>query len=285
MSDLLHTFLFEHSAVRGAIVQLDAAWRFMRSLRTYPPAVETLLGESVVAAALLASTLKRTHGTLLLQMQGDGALGLLLAECSSDYGLRATARWTEPIAPAPLSELLGTGRCAITLGGRGAASYQGVVPIESASLSQALESYMQRSEQLETQIALHASRDAAVGLLLQRVPGAADSDPDDWNRIRQLGRTASAQELRELPVPTLLRRLFAHDDVRLFDGRPLAFACSCSPQRVQGMLLGLGRAEVEDVLAEQGRVEVTCEFCGQVYTFGPEQCRELFSAPAERSDR
>ena len=278
MSDLLHTFVFEKSAVRGAIVQLDSAWRFMRSLRAYPPPVEALLGESVVAAALLASTLKRTHGALLLQMQGDGALGLLLAECSSDYGLRGTARWTEPIAPAPLSTLLGAGRCAITLGGRGAPSYQGVVPIEGASLSQALESYMQRSEQLETQIALHAGTDAAVGLLLQRVPGGHDSDPDDWNRVRHLARTASAQELRELAVPTLLRRLFAHDDVRLFDGRPLAFACSCSQKRVQGMLLGLGRAEVEEVLAEQGRIEVTCEFCGQVYTFDPDQCRELFSA-------
>jgi molecular chaperone Hsp33 len=285
MSDSLHVFLFEHCAVRGAIVQLDAAWRFMRSLRAYPAAVETLLGESVVAAALLASTLKRTHGSLSLQMQGDGPLGLLFAECSADYGLRATARWSGSITPAPLSTLLGSGRCVITLGERGVPAYQGIVPIESSTLAQALEAYMDRSEQPQTQVALDASGDAAVGLLLQRIPGGTDADPDDWNRIRHLAHTVSGGELRELPVPTLLRRLFPQDDVRLFDGRALAFACTCSEQRVQGMLLGLGRAEAEAVLAEQGRIEVTCEFCGQVYTYDAERCRALFAAAGQSTGR
>ena len=150
--------------------------------------------------------------------------------------------------------------------------------MERSSLARALEDYMLRSEQLDSRITLHADAQAAVGMLLQRIPDATDSDPDDWNRIQHLAATATAQELRDLPVPTLLRRLFTRDDVRLFDGRPLRFACSCSLERVQSMLLGLGRAEVDDVLAEQGRMEVTCEFCGQVYAFTPDQCRDIFSA-------
>jgi molecular chaperone Hsp33 len=277
VSDSLHGFVFEHAAVRGAIVQLEAAWRFMRTLRAYPDAVEALLGEAVVAAALLASTLKRNHASLQLQMQGDGALKLLLTECSSDYGLRATARWSDPIAHAPLNQLIGTGRCVITLGGSGGARYQGIVPIESASLVQALEDYMRRSEQLDTRMVLHADHDTAVGLLVQRVPDRSDADPDDWNRVQHLAGTASATELRALPVSTLLRRLFPQDDVRLFDGRALRFACTCSAQRVQSMLTGLGRSEVEEVLEERGNMEVTCEFCGQRYVFSAEQCRALFS--------
>src|SRR5690606_28832306 len=141
-------------------------------------------GEAVVASALLASTLKRNRGSLQLQMQGDGALKLLLAECSGDYGLRATARWSDPIGHAPLNELIGTGRCVITLGGSGDARYQGVVPIESGSLVQALEDYMRRSEQLDTRLVLHADQDTAVGLLVQRVPDRSDADPDDWNRVQ-----------------------------------------------------------------------------------------------------
>lgn len=276
VSDLLHSFLFEHVPARGAIVQLESTWRFMRGLRAYPDLVESLLGQSVVAAALLASTLKRTHATLLLQMQGDGALKLLLAECSSDYGLRGTARWISPIPDAPLSDLIGNGRCVITLGGSGTARYQGIVPLEASTLSLALEDYMRRSEQLETRIVLHASADAAVGLLVQRVPDHAESDPDDWNRVCHLASTVSAPELRELPVPTLLRRLFPRDDLRLFDGHPLRFACSCSEQRVANMLVGLGRREVEEVLEERGRMEVSCEFCGRTYVFTPEQCSALF---------
>ena len=277
MSDSLHGFMFEHVAVRGAIVQLDAAWRFMRTLRTYPEVVESLLGEAVVAAVLLASTLKRNRGSLQLQMQGDGALTLLLAECSSDFGLRATARWSDPIAHAPLNELIGTGRCVITLGSSGGARYQGVVPVEGSSLAQALEDYMRRSEQLDTRMVLHADQDAAVGLLVQRIPDRSDADPDDWNRVQHLAGTASAAELRTLAVSTLLRRLFPQDDVRLFDGRALRFACTCSAQRVQSMLTGLGRSEVEEVLNERGKMEVTCEFCGQMYVLTAEQCRMLFS--------
>ncbi|MCC7079090.1 MAG: Hsp33 family molecular chaperone HslO [Burkholderiales bacterium] len=277
MSDSLHAFVFEGVAARGAIVQLDAAWRSLRTLRAYPAAVESLLGEGLVAAALLASTLKRTHGSLLLQMQGDGPLQLLVAECSSDFGLRGTARWSDPIERAPLNALIGAGRCVITLGGASGARYQGVVPLESGTLSQALEAYMRRSEQLDTRMALHADADAAAGLLLQRIPDRTDADPDAWNRVQLLAGTASTGELHALPAPMLLRRLFPQDDMRLFEGRALRFACSCSAQRVRDTLIGLGRNEVEEVLAERGSVEITCEFCGQTYALSAEQCRALFS--------
>lgn len=280
MSDSLHSFVFERIAVRGAFVALDGVWRFVRSLRVYPPAVAPLLGEAMAACALLASTLKRSHGSLLLQMQGDGGdLELLLAECSSDYGLRATARWREGIEPARLDRLIGKGRCVITLGERGGPAYQGVVPLERSSLAAALEDYMGRSEQLESRIVLGAEPDFAGGMLLQRVPDVAEADADAWNRVQLLAATVRLHELRSTDIASLLRKLFPTDDVRLFPGRALRFACSCSPERVRGMLRSLGAAEVEQILAEQGKVEVTCEFCGQRYTFTPEQCRALFTGP------
>lgn len=116
MSDQLHPFIFERLAVRGAVVQLDGVWRSIRGLRSYPSSVEHLLGEALVASALLASTLKNAGGSLLMQMQGDGPLSLMVAECSSEYGLRCTARCRTTVEPAPLPTLLGNGRCAIALG-------------------------------------------------------------------------------------------------------------------------------------------------------------------------
>ena len=178
---------------------------------------------------------------------------------------------------APLNELIGTGRCVITLGGNGMARYQGIVPLEAGSLPQALEDYMHRSEQLESCIVLGAADAAVAGLLVQRIPDATDSDPDDWNRIQHLARTARAAELSQVAAPAMLRRLFPQDDVRLFAGRALRFACSCPAQRVESMLLGLGRTEVEDVLAERGQMEVTCEFCGQRYVLTAQECRALFA--------
>jgi len=277
--DSLHTFLFEHIAVRGAIVQLDQTWRTIRSLRSHPPAVERLLGEGIVAVALLSSTLKNEASHLLLQMQGDGPIQLLVAECTSDLGLRCTARYGEAVRPGPLTDLVRNGRCAITVGvSDEARRYQGVVPLDRPTLAGALEAYMQRSEQIDTRVLLFADEDAASGLLLQRIPGRTDADADGWNRVVHLGSTVSADELRSLTAAMVLRRLFPEDDVRLFDGRPVRYHCSCSRERVAGMLTTLGRDEVESVLAEQGRIEVTCEFCGRGYAFAPDEARGLFAS-------
>lgn len=276
--DALHVFIFEHIAVRGAIVQLDETWRYIRSLRSHPAAVEHLLGESIVAAALLSSTLKNEASNLLLQMHGDGPLRLLVAECTSDLGLRCTARYSDGILPAPLTSLVRNGRCAITVGtSEQTHRYQGVVPLDRPTLSGALEAYMERSEQLETRVLLFADNDAAGGLLLQRIPGSNDKDDDGWNRVVHMGATVSADELRTLTVAMILRRLFPEDDVRMFGARPVRYHCSCSRERVAGMLTSLGRGEVEEVLSEQGRIEVACEFCGRSYDFAPDDARRLFT--------
>lgn len=277
--DLLHVFVFEHIAARGAIVQLDDTWRYIRSLRSYPATVERLLGESTVAAVLLSSTLKSDAGGVLLQMQGDGPLRLLVAECTSDLGVRCSARFSADIQAAPLTTLLANSRCAITVNpSEQARRYQGVVPLECPTLAETLEAYMARSEQLATRVALFADDAAACGLLLQRIPGRTDADADAWNRVVHMGTTVSADELRSLGAAMLLRRLFPEDDVRLFEGRSVRYHCSCSRERVAGMLASLGREEVEAVLAEQGRVEVTCEFCGRAYAFDPAAARQIFAA-------
>lgn len=275
--DQLHVFLFENIAARGAIVQLDESWRFIRSLRPYPVHVETLLGQSIVATALLSSTFKSEASNLLLQIQSAGPLRLLVAECTSDLGLRCMARFDDGLEPAPLDALAPNGRCAITIGTHEQASrYQGVVPLDQPTLAAALESYMDRSEQLDTRLFLFADDGAASGLLLQRVPGRSDTDEDGWNRITHLGSTVSADELRSLGAAMILRRLFPEEDVRIFDGRRLRYRCSCSRDRVLGMLRSLGKVEVEATLAEQGRIEVGCEFCGQTYVVDAAEARALF---------
>lgn len=150
------------------------------------------------------------------------------------------------------------------------------MPIESDTPAGALESYMARSEQLETRLILTANGQFAGGLLLQRVPDRKDPDPDTFNRVTHLGLTVSAQELQHLSAPSLLRRLFPEDDVRIFGGRSLRSACTCTAERVGGMLKTLGRGEVDEIITEQGLIEVTCEFCNRRYCFGPREAARLF---------
>jgi molecular chaperone Hsp33 len=282
MPDQLHSFLFENAPVRGALAQLETTWATVRSLRTYPPPLEHLLGEALAGCALLASTIK-FEGSLMLQMQGSGPLTLLVAECTSDLKLRATAKWQDGLPAASLPELLGNGRCALTLkGADGRQSYQGVVDLSGATLAHALEHYMASSEQLETRLWLNADGRTASGLLLQRVPDRAEPDADAWNRLNHLAATVRPEELADLAPSTLLRRLFHEESLRLYAGRPLDFGCSCSNERVVATIRMLGNAEVEDLIAERGGVEVTCEFCGRTYALTPAQCRSLFdpAAPA-----
>ena len=276
--DSLHRFLFEHLAVRGEVAHLDATWRAVLERRAYPPVVRRLLGQAMVAAALLSATIK-FDGLLTLQLQGQGPLRLLVVQCTSGGTLRGLARWEGELAETvPLYALCGQGVLMINIDpGGGREHYQGIVDLEGASLAAALEKYFSRSEQLPTRFKLAADAGAAAGLLLQCLPGET-ADPDAWNRIQQLGSTLSEPELLSLGARDIIHRLFHEEDVRLFEGQPIGFRCTCSRERTINMLRSLGRNEIQDILAEQGRVSVQCQFCGMEYVFDPVDAEVLFAA-------
>ena len=232
----------------------------------------------MAAAALLAATLK-LEGALIMQIQGGGPLRLAVVECTSDFTMRAMAQWEGEVPEGSLEGKVGEGRFAITLDPRdGSQSYQGVVSLEGDTLAEALMNYMSRSEQLETHLWLDATESQASGMLLQQLPSRKDEDPDAWNRILHLGSTLSMPELHNLPVQTLIHRLFNEDDVRLFESQPVSFRCSCSRDKVAGMLRMLGHEEVHSILEEEGKVDVICEFCNRNYSFDPVDAEQLFAA-------
>jgi molecular chaperone Hsp33 len=288
--DTLHRFLFERYPIRGHIVHLDAAWRALIEHRQYPDAIRETLGEAVVASLLLAATIK-FEGVLSLQLQGDGPVHLLLAQCTSGLGVRGLARYRE--APAGTSskirDLIGTGNLTVTLeSDDGAQRYQGIVPIEGERLADSLQAYFQNSEQLPTRLWLRADAQGASGMLLQKLPGsaslpasaaAADAVEDAWRRVQLIADTLTPEELRTLADAEILHRLFNEDDLRLFDPSPVYFRCRCSRERVAGMLQGLGEAETRSVIAERGKVEVHCDFCNRAYVFDAVDVEQLFKAP------
>jgi molecular chaperone Hsp33 len=305
----LHKFIFEGLPVRGVLVRLTGAWTDILARRAqsggYPAPVRQLLGEMTAAAALMQAGIK-FNGALILQMHGDGPVALAVAEAQPDLALRATAQITGEIPEnARLEALLnvqGRGRCAITLDPKdrqpGQQPYQGVVPLHGdrgeplQNLSEVLEHYMLQSEQLDTRLVLAADDHVAAGLLIQRLPiegegnlgGRSNEDEiglnESFNRIAHFAASLTQEELLTLDTPTILHRLFWEEELRLFEPMTPRFACTCSRERVGRMLVSLGRDEVESVLAEQGQVEVTCEFCGQRQTFDPVDAAGLFLSAA-----
>jgi molecular chaperone Hsp33 len=297
--DCLHRFLFEHYPIRGHIVHLDASWRALLEHREYPVVIRDTLGEAVAASVLLAATLK-FEGMLSMQLQGQGPMHLMLAQCSETLGVRAVARYKEAEYRRDLASLSGKGTMTVTLENEDLSQrYQGIVPLTGERLADCLRSYFESSEQLPTRLWLHADENGASGLLLQRLSDDSvqsrptgsrlhDVDPADiddaWRRVQLLGDTLKPEELQTLSDRSLLRRLFAEDDVRMFESAPVFFRCRCSRERVVSMLRSLGPAEVRSVLAEQGHVEVRCDFCNRAYRFDAVDVEQLFSPGPTAAD-
>lgn len=266
--DALRRFMFEDFPVRGQMVRLEDSWREVLARQEYPPVIRNLLGEAMAACVLLASTLK-FDGLLTMQIQGDGVLSLLVVQCSNDLSVRGLAKWEGDDPQGSLAELTAHGRLAITIErGRGRERYQGIVLADTDTLASCLDGYFAQSEQLPTRLWLAADGSGAAGMLLQQLPqgeGSDEPDTDGWRRVGVLGDTLTPGELLGLEPRQLLRRLFHEDDLRLADERAVTFRCSCTRERVESALRLLGRDELDELLAGEGRIEVRCEFCNAAY--------------------
>ncbi|OOG22924.1 Hsp33 family molecular chaperone [Thioalkalivibrio denitrificans] len=275
--DTLRRFILESTNVRGEWVSLEAAWQALLERHEYPPVVRDLLGQALAAVALLSATIK-FDGSLILQVTGNGPLNLLVVQANGRGNVRGLARWQSEVPASGLAAQFGDGRMVMTIDpGEGRDRYQGIVPLEGDTLAQALEGYFSRSEQLPTRLWLAADGRRAAGLLLQSLPGE-QRDPDAFNRAVVLAETLKPDELLDLPVETVLHRLYHEEDVRLYEGTPVSFRCSCSRERVADMLRNLGYAEVRGVLEDEGVVEVHCEFCNAGYRFDTVDAEQLFAA-------
>ena len=282
----------------------------------YPAPVRQLLGEMAAAGVLMQGNIK-FNGALVLQIFGDGPVKMAVVEAQPDLAFRTTAKVVGDVPASdtgrlPLDVMVnvhGRGRCAITLDPKdrqpGQQPYQGVVPLNDhdgealPDLSAVLEQYMRQSEQLDAKLILAANDEIAAGLLIQRMPvegeanlagqdRAAASEMDvaeQYNRIAHLAATLTAKELLTLDAATILHRLFWEETLRYFEPATGStgpqFACSCSRERVSSMLRSLGKEEIDSIVAEQGQVDIGCDFCGEHYQFDPIDAAELFRDGAD----
>ena len=308
----LHKFLFDGLPVRGMLVQLTDVWQEVLKRRAanvetgpYAEPVRHLLGEMTAAAVLMQSNIK-FNGALVMQIFGEGPLKLAVVAVNPNLSLRATAKVVGDLGDArtlpAMVNVNNEGKCAITLDPLnkmpGQQAYQGVVPLfddhrnKLDKFSDVLQHYMLQSEQLDTTLVLAANDTTAAGLLIQRLPikgegnlaaKATMEDEDeigrseDYNRISILASSLTADELLNLDVETILRRLFWEEKLVRFEPLTPSFACSCSRERVSNMIRSLGTEEVESILAERGDVEVGCDFCGEQYRYDAVDAAQIFT--------
>ncbi|OUY06660.1 Hsp33 family molecular chaperone HslO [Acinetobacter populi] len=285
MSDIRQRFYIYDCPVRGEVVHLKQALKTILAQRDYPQAIKVLLGEMLVASSLLASTLK-IKGRLSIQIQSTGTLKWAMAECNHLGEVRALAefeqdpRFVEAVdSSVALSSLVG-GVLFINIEPDVGERYQGIVPLEHATLAQCLVQYYDLSAQIPTRIVLASSEESAGGLLIQLLPRTEEEqesvDSDLWPRLTMLTETLKAEELISLPAQEILYRLYNEEDVRLPDSEVLSFGCTCSKQRCANALIQIGEEAVKETLLEQNPIEMHCQFCNSRYTFSAEEALGLF---------
>jgi molecular chaperone Hsp33 len=277
-TDYVQRFLFENLDIRGRLVCLTGAWQRMLDGRGYPEDIAALLGHTTALNVLLGANQKGS-GRVTLQVQGSGPVKLLVADCTSELRIRGMASYQPPESPIPSERsLLGNGRLSVTLEDlKSGQLYQSLVPLEGETLEQIFEHYLAQSEQATAFLRLKADSGALCGLLLEKLPKADARDPDGWNRVTHLASTLTLDETRDAQPYDLLTRIFPEELMRVFRLYAVEYHCPYDETKVKDMLLGLGRQEVESILAEQGEVVIRNEMCNHEYRFDARAIAELFA--------
>ncbi len=286
-SDSLLGFSIPGRDARGRGVRLDDVVDVILSAHAYPPAITHLLGEALVVAALIGGTIDKGEGQLTLQAQAqNGAVRLLVCDYRGGE-LRGYADFdaerVASLGPTPdLEALFGSGHLAITFDmnderGR----YQGIVPLEGASLAAACEAYFVQSQQVPTliRVAVNAGVDGvrAGGLLIQHLPQGEQGrerlhvrlDHPHWEHVAILGGSVKDAELLDpdLSMEALVWRLFhEEEEVRVTPGEPVSRGCRCTVEHYESVISGFPAAERDEMRDENGKIVVDCAFCSKLFT-------------------
>ncbi|SFR83939.1 Hsp33 family molecular chaperone HslO [Sphingomonas jatrophae] len=278
-------FLIPSLHVRGRAVRLSSVLDQILAHHDYPPALERVLAEALTVTALLGSTLKDEAGQLTLQAQTEnGAVDLLVCDYRAGVMRGYVRHDPERLGSLPadpiLADLFGTGYLAITFDlATTGERYQGIVPLEGASLAEAVESYFAQSEQLPSlvRVGLAGARGAHVagGLLVQHLPEGEEGrerlhtrlDHPEWEAAAALAQTVRGGELSDpaLPLDGLIWRLFNEQEVRVLPAVPLSHRCRCDPEHFAQVLARFPEEERAEMADEAGDILVDCEFCASTY--------------------
>ena len=290
--NVVQPFRLEKSNIRGRMVRMGDVLAYIMKQHDYPPPVSALLSE-VVTLCLLLSAMLKYDGIFTLQLKGDGAIRMLVADVTSRGEVRAYAGF-DSAAVKKLAKrkkdqsnsfyhLLGKGYMAFTVDpGNGIDNrYQGIVELKGESIVDAVQHYLTQSEQIKTafRLCVHPQdghwRTGAI--MIQQMPDEGgknvETSIEDWTRAAMFLDTCTEGEMLSpvLSTADVLYRLFNEEGVRVYTPIHIRFKCRCTRERVVDILRTIPRSELDEICAKDGKVSITCEFCSEKYDFSPDQ--------------
>lgn len=273
-TDVLNRYLFDNKHARGELVQLEQSFQKIIANHTYSDGVKTLLGELLAATCLLTATLK-FKGEISVQLQGDGPLAYMVINGNDQQEMRGIAKLEQETDACGLQGLIGKGVMVITIRPDQGEPYQGVVALEKPTLAECLANYFESSDQIPTTIWLFTdlAQQKVAGSLIQLLPDGNDKAQQvaDYEHLCQLTNTIKAEEIFSLPAQELLYRLYHQEEVRIFEPQAVNYQCTCSEEKCLTAISQFSVDELKNILADEGCVSMTCDFCLTTYAFDEQQ--------------
>lgn len=287
--DSLQRFTFKSKPIAGRIVRLTHSFHEALAHQNYPIPVRDLVGQALTVAALLHASLKMSS-RITLQLQGNGLVSLLVAQCTETGLIRAMAKWQgDEVTTNNFAALVGNSQLAITFEPEGLRNrYQSIVALNGRDLAHSLTNYFQQSEQIPTFFHLSISDESVAGLFLQLLPTPGiDSHAEEtalyWEHITMITSTITDAELLLMPYPIILRRLYHEEELQLFPAEPIVFNCQCSRDKMADALKLIGEKSLNEHLTNEKVVRAKCDFCQTEYFFDVIDVAQLFGPNADLS--
>jgi len=272
--NVLNRYLFTDAHARGELVQLSSSFKSIVKNHNYPAGVEKLLGELLSATCLLTATLK-FEGDITVQLQGDGPVGYMSVSGNNNQQMRGIAKMAEETSAETLQTLIGKGTMIITIRPNVGEAYQGVVALDKETLADCLAHYFEASEQIPTKIWLFSDTEQQLtaGALVQLLPDGDGSMENkekqlsDFEHLCQLTNTIKSEEVFSLEAEALLYRLYHQEQVNIFEPQAVTYVCGCSADKCLSAISQIEPSEIKAILAEQGKISMTCDYCITTYDF------------------
>lgn len=275
--DVLNRYLFDNKHARGELVQINKAYQDILQNHHYPEGIQQLLGELLAATCLLTATLK-FEGEIAVQLQGGGDAPVNYMAINGDHqqNMRGVAKLHDGDTKGHgLKDLIGNGIMVITIRPSKGEPYQGVVALEKPTLAECLANYFETSDQIPTSIWLFTDTKTkqAAGALVQLLPDSDDKEQQlaDYEHLCLLTKTIKTEEIFSLAAEELLHRLYHEEEVRLFEPQAVNYQCSCSEAKCLTAISQFNGDELKAIIAEQGNVSMTCDYCLTTYAFDEQQ--------------
>jgi len=289
MSDYLVKALAFNGQVRAyAVKSTETVAEAQRRHYTWPTA-SAALGRAISATAMLGALLKGDQ-KLTVKIDGGGPIGLILVDGNAKGEVRGYV--TNPQTHFDLNEhgkldvrrAVGTEGTLSIVKDIGMRDYfTGQVPIVSGELGEDFTYYLVTSEQVPSSVGVGVlvnpdnSILAAGGFIIQLMPGTDDETIAAIEK--RLGEIPPISKLiqKGLTPEQILEEIFGADNMNIIETMPVSFTCTCSKDRFSNAIISLGKDEIEDMIATDGKAEAHCHFCNEKYLFTKNELEVLLS--------